>query len=124
VRGQLAVERGPLVLCLESTDAPSLGSVNQARIVTELAEEDGVVTVGVRGLDVTDADWPYGTATGPRSGATLERVALRPYHSWANRGPSTMRVWMPVDGSDSVAPAGPGTVTEVTDVSEGNESCA
>jgi hypothetical protein len=23
-------------------------------------------------------------------------VALYPYHDWANRGPSTMRVWMPV----------------------------
>lgn len=119
VRGQLAVERGPLVLCLESTDAPSLGSVNEARIVTELAEQNGVVTVGVRGLDVTDPAWPYGTtATGSPSGATLERVALRPYYSWANRGPSTMRVWMPVEGSDSIAPGDSGTVTE------GNETCA
>jgi uncharacterized protein len=22
-------------------------------------------------------------------------VALRPYHSWGNRGPTTMRIWLP-----------------------------
>jgi len=26
----------------------------------------------------------------------LREVALVPYHSWGNRGPSTMRVWLPV----------------------------
>lgn len=107
LRGQLAVERGPLVLCLESTDAPSLPSVNEARIVPELAEQDGVVTVGVRRLEVSDLAWPYGTNAShiPASpGQKIERVVLRPYHSWANRGPSTMRVWMPVEGSDSLAP--------------------
>lgn len=119
VRGQLAVERGPLVLCLESTDAPSLDSVNEARIVTELAEQDGIVTVGLRGLAVPEPIWPYGpTATEPPSGAALERVALRPYYSWANRGPSTMRVWLPVVGSDSITPGDSGTVTE------GNKTCA
>ncbi|MEV0173917.1 hypothetical protein AB0I00_22695 [Streptomyces sp. NPDC050803] len=25
-------------------------------------------------------------------------MTLVPYHSWANRGPSTMRVWLPTTG--------------------------
>jgi DUF1680 family protein len=113
VRGQLAVERGPLVLCLESTDAPSLRTVNEARINAELSEQDGVVTVGVRGLDLTDPAWPYDQAARTGSpGTAFERVALRPYYSWANRGPSTMRVWMPVEGSDSIAPAAAATIAE------------
>jgi hypothetical protein len=26
----------------------------------------------------------------------MVEVPLVPYHDWANRGPSTMRVWLPV----------------------------
>ena len=32
--------------------------------------------------------------SGEASQDTIE-LTLTPYHSWANRGPSTMRVWIP-----------------------------
>ncbi|RNE64201.1 glycoside hydrolase family 127 protein [Cryobacterium tepidiphilum] len=103
LRGQLAVERGPVVLCLESTDAPTIASVNDARVVPELDDDNGHVTVGVRPLAPVDESWPFG-ATGATLAADAERVTLVPYYSWANRGPSTMRVWLPVAGADSVVP--------------------
>ncbi|GAA3894316.1 glycoside hydrolase family 127 protein [Leifsonia kafniensis] len=108
LRGQLAVERGPLVLCLESTDAPGITSVNEARILTELldrTDEGEGVTVALREVTVADSGWPYGTGAVAGDDAPVTRAALRPYYSWANRGPSTMRIWLPVVGSDSVVPA-------------------
>ncbi|WP_449374322.1 glycoside hydrolase family 127 protein [Arthrobacter psychrolactophilus] len=108
LRGQLAVERGPLVLCLESTDAPGIANVNEARILTELldrTDEGEGVTVAVCAATLTDGGWPYGAGAVVDNDAPVTRAALRPYYSWANRGPSTMRIWLPVVGSDSVVPA-------------------
>jgi uncharacterized protein len=109
IRGTVAVERGPQVLCLESTDAEGQ-SVNFARIDTRapLLDEDGVTTAELRFAELSPVAWPYtddGDNQAPLSG-TL-RVALHPYASWANRGPSTMRVWIPEEqgaGSDMQQP--------------------
>ncbi len=96
VRGQVAVERGPLVMALESTD---LGEdVNLAAVEVGAAplERDGQVLVPVRTSAPAERDWPF--AAEPTRPDTVEHVALVPlvpYHRWGNRGPSTMRVWIP-----------------------------
>ncbi|MEU4234657.1 beta-L-arabinofuranosidase domain-containing protein [Nonomuraea sp. NPDC026600] len=38
--------------------------------------------------------WPYGTASDPVEGVDTV-LRLVPYHRWGNRGPATMRVWLP-----------------------------
>lgn len=99
VRGAAAVERGPVVMCVESTDLHG-HDVNGVRVDTSapLLDEEGAASVQVRFGQFDDGTWPYGAParaqadTEPASG---ERVKLIPYASWANRGPSTMRVWMP-----------------------------
>jgi uncharacterized protein len=107
VRGTLAVERGPVVLCVESVDLPGDVEVDVVRVdpKSPLMERDGHVLVNgeLRG-DASDP-WPYrtvGTATAgaatARAGQEVE-IPLVPYHSWANRGPSTMRVWIPTTES-------------------------
>lgn len=102
VRGQVAVERGPVVLCVESVD---LGDdVGTVRVHTDEApqEESGRVLVRTSRVALADTPWPYGTE--PDAGAVQgvsdrdTLVPLVPYHRWANRGPSTMRVWMPTAG--------------------------
>jgi len=101
VRGQVAVERGPLVMCLESTDLG--GSVNLVQVHTDEppVEDDGVVRVHATRLELDEPGWPYGShhttdGTAAVAGtADAGLVPLVPYHRWANRGPSTMRVWMP-----------------------------
>ncbi|NCT90529.1 glycoside hydrolase family 127 protein [Cellulomonas sp. APG4] len=99
VRGQVAVERGPVVMCLESVD---LGAdVATVQVATDRApvERDGQVLVPATVLDLAEPEaWPFGTE--PGAGAVAARseqrlVPLVPYHHWANRGPSTMRVWLP-----------------------------
>jgi DUF1680 family protein len=94
VRGQVAVERGPVVMALESVD---LGAdVATARVRTDAPPvDDGhTVQVPVTVVDQDDDGWPYG---GYRPGQTQAQrlVSLIPYHSWAERGPSTMRIFIP-----------------------------
>ena len=100
VRGCLAVERGPEVQCLESIDlAPIDGAGDVAAIQVDPSvppgEADGRVVVRLRTLPPGAPDWPY---AGGEAGSTSDPVdvPLVPYHEWAGRGPSTMRVWLPI----------------------------
>lgn len=101
VRGQAAVQRGPVVYCLESADLGADVSLAAADASTEPVDGGGEVTAAVRLLDVEDQEWPYRSDAAPDVGVDslqqLRQVRLVPYHSWANRGPTTMRVWIPVD---------------------------
>jgi uncharacterized protein len=88
VRGCLAIERGPLVYCLEQADQPDGALVDQVRI------EDGPLTaVAEPGLlgGITVVEAPG------RTSARGEPVTLRavPYFTWANRELGAMRVWIP-----------------------------
>lgn len=77
VRGSVAIERGPEVLVVESID---LGAdVGDVVVAGEPVERDGRVVLPMR----------------RRSTDEVSEVALVPYHDWAQRGPSTMRVWIP-----------------------------
>jgi hypothetical protein len=61
------------------------------------ADRDGAASVLVRRVCAPAGRWPFGSPE--RQEATLgepEEVALLPYQRRANRGPATMRVWLPV----------------------------
>jgi uncharacterized protein len=96
VRGCAAVERGPVVLCAESIDLPGGANVAELTVDTSVAplERDGRIYVSAQVHD-RDGDWPYGPATPDEEGKSAE-VPLIPFHRRANRGPSSMRVWLPV----------------------------
>ncbi|MFG1683864.1 glycoside hydrolase family 127 protein [Nonomuraea sp. NPDC049269] len=96
---------GPVTPGDPVTDAPG-GSATPADPVTGTPggsvgsagpEGDPVVEVEVAVvLGAPDANgWPYGPV--PDSVAGVDTVLrLVPYHRWGNRGPATMRVWLPV----------------------------
>ncbi len=101
LRGCVAVERGPLVYCAESVDLPAgadLDGVVVDPTVPPVRDGDRVRLSGAV-LPPDAAPWPYGAAPGqgPEQGKSgpVEAV-LTPYHSWAERGPTAMRVWLPV----------------------------
>lgn len=97
VRGCVAVQRGPEVLCVESVDIPGLDDVGALRVdpTAEPVERDGRVLVRAASLTVADdAGWPYDGPVAASVGELMD-VPLRPYRDWANNGPSTMRVWLP-----------------------------
>ncbi|KND26204.1 glycoside hydrolase family 127 protein [Streptomyces acidiscabies] len=103
VRGTVAVQRGPVVYCAESTDLPGDRDVDAVQITPDGPLEDGPGgTVVAPGATTTppDDDWPYHPRdeTRPAPAPQPTGIVLVPYHSWANRGPSTMRVWLPVEG--------------------------
>jgi hypothetical protein len=106
VRGSLAIERGPLVYCIEQADQPSDTNLLDIQIDRNGALVDswqenllgGVVAVEVQGVMVDVRSWedqlyrPLTLETLPQSKVKL--IAI-PYYAWANRGPGAMRVWFP-----------------------------
>ncbi|GCB47327.1 glycoside hydrolase family 127 protein [Streptomyces sp. NL15-2K] len=108
VRGCVAIERGPLVHCLEGADHPGGGLddivIDTTRPLAVKHRPDllgGVTTVVAAGRrrGVPDAGWwPYGPAddASPRrqDGELVELTAI-PYYAWANRENGSMRVWLP-----------------------------
>jgi uncharacterized protein len=95
VRGCVALERGPLVYCLEATDQEPGVELDAVAAVAEDAfreqppdlELGGAVPVEARGAS-------YSFAASPPERAD-RRLTFIPYHAWGNRGLSTMRVWVP-----------------------------
>jgi uncharacterized protein len=99
VRGQAAVERGPLVLALEDVDLPEGVDVEHVELdpaFSPVDDPDGAV-VGLRRRSAPEDEWPYPVTAAADLGEFFT-AKMRPYKDWANRGPSTMRVWMPVSG--------------------------
>ncbi|MFW6090323.1 MAG: glycoside hydrolase family 127 protein [Actinomycetota bacterium] len=103
VRDMAAVERGPLVLCAESVDLAGDGEVDAIRVDTSAPPADDAGSVVVPGALVQgdgSSGWPYVDAgERPVRRHRDAEIPLVPYHRWANRGPSTMRVWLPVTKS-------------------------
>lgn len=96
IRGTVAVERGPEVYCLESVDlAPGADIASVVVDASEPPHDAGdTVTVTASINPPADDSWPYGTQPHTRDPQPATRVSLVPYHSWANRGPAAMRVWL------------------------------
>jgi len=103
-RGSVALRRGPLVYCVESTDNPEIDPLVAGLSIRRSDEIvvqhrsgllDGIVVLQAPGR-VPDAEWGdlyqplLDRAVGERD-VTL--VAI-PYFTWANRGPSRMAVWL------------------------------
>lgn len=99
IRGSVAVEQGPLVMCVESVDLRAGADVNNIRVDSKasLLDQHGAVSVNLRAMDFTDTNWLADGGEVAALKADTERVALIPYYRWANRGASTMRVWLPLD---------------------------
>jgi uncharacterized protein len=103
-RQQVAVQRGPVVYCLESCDLPEGVRVLDVGLPVDAAilsiEEDTALGVRLtlparRRLDTPGIASPL-YRTIDRPGVETMRVTLVPYFAWGNRGPSEMTVWMPL----------------------------
>lgn len=96
VRGCVAIERGPEVLALESSDVAGVDDVGELCLSGEVTpfERDGRVWVRAAKRAVPARSWPYPGVDG-HTRTELDTIPLVAYHDWGNRGPSTMRVWIP-----------------------------
>jgi DUF1680 family protein len=104
LQGQAAIERGPLVFCVEQCDLPVDLHPDDLVVVAggELKDVDATVAevpgVHVRGgLARRDRHvWPFpghGEQTVECVAAAVEAVAV-PYFAWGNRAVGAMRVWV------------------------------
>lgn len=101
---QLAVQRGPVVYCLESTDLPAGVRVSDVRIPADLqlaARYDGRLLGGIVVLE-GQAEAGSGENWQGKLYREVQPTALKPvpvklipYSVWQNRGPSEMSVWLP-----------------------------
>lgn len=100
IRGCVAVERGPEVFAIESVDLPTGWQLTDVAVEPDSFEwADGAISVHVRHRrSRADGAWPFGALADHMAGYERDgrRVKLIPYQSWAERGPSTMRIWIPV----------------------------
>jgi DUF1680 family protein len=108
LQGTVAIERGPLVYCLETPDQPDGVDLNHVELATgePLTEEprellgSRIAVVHATGYARDDSGWIHsGWATlgnEPRSPASRVFLTAIPYHLWANRGPSVMRIFIPI----------------------------
>ncbi|HEX3789691.1 MAG TPA: beta-L-arabinofuranosidase domain-containing protein [Pseudonocardiaceae bacterium] len=104
LRGSLAIERGPLVYCVEALDQPhtldDLVLDPDAPLTTgnrpDLLGGSVTVTATAR-VRTTEQErwWPYGPTPVSTVLGKAVRLTAVPYHLWGNRGPGAMRVWLP-----------------------------
>lgn len=110
VRGCVAVERGPIVYCVEQADQPPGAVVDDLRIDPSEPLRTGTADGMLPGVPAVRAkaflarprggseSWPYAGYDAAESRAALEPAELLaiPYAFWGNRTDGPMRVWIPL----------------------------
>ncbi len=106
-RGCLALERGPIVYCLEQVDMPAGVEVDDVRIARGTpALEEPSSSPGRRAPDLvlrvtarTVVESLYGDADAAAGAPASDPVDVTavPFATWGNRGPGAMRIWLPLE---------------------------
>jgi DUF1680 family protein len=98
--GRVALQRGPLVYCLEDADnsiaLDRLGLAPTSRLVAHKVDNllGGVVAVQGEAVALDEDGWD-GSLYRHEPPTTVPRQFMAvPYYAWNNRGPGKMRVWM------------------------------
>lgn len=103
-RGQVAVKRGPLLYCLESTDLNGADIDNIAipadakftPVETSIAGSR-IMALETEATERGEASWTNTLYRPVCKEKKNVKVRLIPYYAWGNRGKSEMTVWMPLD---------------------------
>lgn len=104
--GSVAIQRGPIIYCLESPDNHGV-PIRDAQIPADGGAEHefephllgGVTVIRQQGMyDAPDQDRGplYRCLDSVRLEVKEKELRAIPYYAWANRGPSHMKVWIPV----------------------------
>lgn len=104
LEGRVAIQRGPVVYCLEGVDHGQIVldriAVDPQQIANFRVEQrpdllGGVAVIHGEGVAISDEDWDEETLyrTAPPKTAPIAITAV-PYCVWDNREPGEMRVWL------------------------------
>ncbi len=111
--GRVAIQRGPLVYCMESADQPGLGSLFDAELAepAEPFREEfragllgGITLLRHKGRvaeEPLDEEPLYEAAAKAARAYEPAELVFVPYYAWANRGQGAMEVWIPVTQAGS-----------------------
>lgn len=104
-RNQIALKRGPVVYCLESTDLPADADIHAIALSADSSFEvafqpqvlGGVATL--EGSVVKRSAESWNSLYRPLASGDKQQVRATfvPYFAWGNRGESEMTVWLPRD---------------------------
>lgn len=102
-RNQVAVKRGPIVYCLESSDMPGQNIFNAfipvSTVFTPKAVTiDGATMMSLQGTAkmIEPKTWTNVLYRPVSTTSTTIPITLIPYYAWGNRGHSEMSVWLPL----------------------------
>lgn len=104
-RGCVAVARGAFIYCVETVDNPHIHDLRAIRLVQPLEVEEAIDTEnfvewGLRPVVLTVNGLLVQSENGKQN--ETMRLKLVPIFTWANRGKSDMRVWLPIVTSSAV----------------------
>ncbi|HPH97113.1 MAG TPA: glycoside hydrolase family 127 protein [Anaerolineaceae bacterium] len=105
LRGRIALQRGPLVYCLEETDQPGLdlgrievntrtGGFSDAGVEMRTDLLEGVVVLNGSGTLTPDDAWGDDLYRTHRTDSQPVKLLAVPYYAWDNRATGQMRVWL------------------------------
>lgn len=103
-RNQVAVKRGPLVYCIESTDLGQDQSLADIIIPASIrlqpqpmkVENGHVMALEGEARLLQQTNWNNSLYKTLNTTSKPIKIKLIPYYAWANRGSSDMSVWLPV----------------------------
>ncbi|WP_165072937.1 glycoside hydrolase family 127 protein [Paludisphaera rhizosphaerae] len=109
-RGLLAIQRGPIVYCLEGVDAQadlaSLYLPRDASLTPDKSSDlGGIVALKGEARSVPAPKWDRTLYRTVGEGDATPIRAI-PYYAWDNRKPSPMKVWLPTEPSPGTAGVG------------------
>jgi DUF1680 family protein len=108
-RSSVAIQRGPILYCVEQVDqdepVPALQIDDSAPLAAEWDADllGGVIAVKASGVKPDISPWqgqlyrPVNGRAEPTYQSTL--ITAIPYFAWGNRGANAMRVWIPRKGA-------------------------
>jgi DUF1680 family protein len=102
-KNQVAVKRGPIVYCLESSDLPDQGMFDVAIPATiklqpspMKIENGNVMALTGEARLLQNNDWKNTLYKEVNTTVKPVKIKLIPYYAWANRGKTDMTVWLPL----------------------------
>jgi DUF1680 family protein len=109
LEGRVALQRGPLVYCLEGVDHEGIaldrisinpGAVQAGRFTTEYCPDllGGVTVLRGPARRITSGGWDDRLYSTRRPVTEAVTVTAVPYYAWENRAPGEMRVWFRAEG--------------------------